>query len=275
MNIEQDLISYWELSSVGATVTDQVGNYDLTRAGPVPVPVEGPGGSGEPTGVFFDNYATNLSYYYPEKMIHKKVRTVMVWLQLLPTSISVQPLRLVTASGDAPSYWNFSFQVFPHDEGMVGESLRGKLACGLRTQGVGGAAQGHYSGNVVIADGDYNWHLVGATYDPPAGTLKWWIDGQLDSTTVTAITNPEVGNTISASIQQKTAFAADWFEYNCFSVGYWNRELTPAEVSWLYNGGNARYYDQITGLRERQRSAENWGFHPELRKWMGHANDHI
>lgn len=85
------------------------------------------------------------------------------------------------------------------------------------------------SGTTVLNNG--SWHFILATYT--SGTLKLYVDGVLEHTS--SLNLNTVGQSNFIGVSQYQPANSNWFNGKIDDVGFWNRVLTPSEISAVYN----------------------------------------
>jgi len=90
-----------------------------------------------------------------------------------------------------------------------------------------------------ISSSDGNWHNVVGTFD--GNYAKLYVDGTLQSTSTLW------GHNIAYTSSNRFRIGADNGNATNFNgyldeIGVWNRALTQADVTWLYNTGTGRTY---------------------------------
>jgi len=264
--LEKDLICYYEMDTVAATLTDKVGNYDLTLTAPAPTSLTGP--RSEATGAFFDDRLTKYYHASPTKLVHKGPRTMACWVKLTSNTVLARPFNLVSPTG---TYYHFTLQIWT-THALVPAGNKGTIVVGYRTQDDLGAAVGDATPTSTITDTD--WHFIAALYNPAGNSIQIYMDDDLKLDTAPKVTNPETHSTVALSLQQYAAAAVDYYDLGLYGVGYWNRILTGPELSQLYKSGDGIRYDKITGDRVKGQVAQNPGVPPGLRDWMKHVNEY-
>lgn len=203
------LAGYYKMSQASGTSLwlDSLGNNHLTQHGSV----SSASGILGTAGVFdTNNYlqASNANVYdYPSGQSF----TFACWVY--PTTLSAfgmvigKNFRYDLRLGSVANTWDFT-----------------------RTDGVGSSA----TTGTVTAN---TWHFLCAWYDAVAGTLNLSVN---NNTPVTITNTPGIVNTDTFEIGARTG--ANPFIGRIDEVGVWNRVLTSAEITKLYNGGSAVTY---------------------------------
>jgi len=138
----------------------------------------------------------------------------------------------------------------------VDDSFRGwsfKLTYGKPTFNLksGDFSQILVSSATTVNDGD--WHHFAATYDgsTDASGTAIYVDGVSMSLTVTYdnLGNDDTTNTYDVTIAARDpnsidGWGKDWYDGNIDEVSVWDKELTSAEVTEMYNSGAP---DSLTG----------------------------
>ena len=86
------------------------------------------------------------------------------------------------------------------------------------------------------------FYHVAVTYDASAGEVKFYIDGSQLSTTVTGMPTSIFDSTTAFYIGVFGTGTGSPFDGIIDEVGIWNKVLTDAEVTELYNGGAGLAY---------------------------------
>jgi hypothetical protein len=100
-----------------------------------------------------------------------------------------------------------------------------------------------YGTDVVLitnANIDSSWHMISATYDSSAHLISVYLDGDPVASDL-SITLGTTGAVFSVNWG-----GVVWSRGYLDELGLWNRALTAAEVSLLYNGGSGRSFAYFT-----------------------------
>lgn len=117
------------------------------------------------------------------------------------------------------------------------------------------------------AVGTAAWHHIGVRM---SGTsVKHYLDGSANGTGTLSTTITDVGGDM---IIARNCRAADYFDGKMDELHLWNRSLSDAEFTALYNSGNGRYVAEgETGLVACYHFDEGVGL--EFKDWSGNGND--
>ncbi len=85
-----------------------------------------------------------------------------------------------------------------------------------------------------------SWHLITVTQNYSTGVLSTYIDGILEGSTTSSV-SPVPSPFLNIGSRSSSAGVSNYFNGYLDDVGIWNRALTSAEISQLYNVGAVSY----------------------------------
>ncbi len=99
-----------------------------------------------------------------------------------------------------------------------------------------------YNNSIVLNNN--TWHMVTAVID--SDSLKYFIDGVFVSATLAPNINMDICNGGGISLGKNWNNDLDYYIGIMDDIGFWNRALTPQEISNLYNGNICYQYITVT-----------------------------
>ena len=204
MSLLTNLVSYWKLDG---NSTDGVGSNNgtdtsITYSAGNGKIVQGAGFNGSSSKIVFTSSASLTPATF----------TISAWIYITGT-----PPNAYTIYGADVSYGGIVFKVDNSRKLAVDKSNMVNILAGT---------------NLVPIN---QWVHVLCTYTTGTGVCNAYINGTLDKTTTNAQTFTQVAQTIGKNWNEYFSGALD-------EVGLWNRALSAAEVTSLYNGGAGLAY---------------------------------
>ena len=222
-----DLISYWSLDEASGTVVDSHGSNDGTVTG----------ATYGATGIINDcldferadsdyvDVGTGLDFYNRDGV------TVSAWIKIETLPTTGQFMSIFYNAQDAN---NTQLYLDIYEQSS--------------TQKIRFGSWGSPNDYYVI----YNHSLSTATWYHIVGThdgtnFKLYIDGVEYSTSTNAGAIHNNSDDSSIGARDISGTFGNHFDGLVDEVGVWYRELTAGEISWLYNSGSGRSYNDIVG----------------------------
>lgn len=116
--------------------------------------------------------------------------------------------------------------------------------CNVSSDGGAGTVTTVSATHFGAAAADGTWYMVSCRHDATANEVTIDVNEDAD-TPITAAHNSGVFNGTAAFRLGSLASDSLYFDGLIDEVGFWTRELTDAEITWLYNSGNGRSYADI------------------------------
>jgi hypothetical protein len=202
------LVAYWKLDETSGTRIDSAGSSNLADNNIVGSTTGKIGNAANFNGT---NYLSTTSTWAPSNSF-----TISAWIKL--NSALKRTIVGQDWADTPPEIRNFLFRI---DNGTLEFFILS-----------GGATSVNLS-SVALNDG--NWHFVAAIYDDTASTIKIWAD--TNTNTAGSVPTPSFQATTIYVGRRQFLIAPDNFIGDIDEVGIWNRALTAAEISILYNSG--------------------------------------
>jgi len=211
--IRDDLVSYWEFEESSGDAVDSHGSNDLTPSG---VSYEATGKNGD-------------CFSYDGSNDYAKITSLSLNLSGFSYGGWIK-WDGSTARNRTIFYFNAD-----HMSSYIRPASSSKLATTITTS----AGLSSIYSNSAISSGSWVHFII--TWD--GSTITMYINGSAQ--TNTASRGGTFNYTGDFAIGRNEFGDTNWFDGDIDEILIANRAFTSTEVSWLYNGGTGRFYDDI------------------------------
>jgi hypothetical protein len=224
------LVSWWDGDGDASDIQD--GNDGTLQNGATFAPGFVTSGTGQ--AFSFDGVDDFVSIDHNNNL-NLASHTIEAWIR---TPAFLPSTFLTILSKTTPPPFRRNFGLFIERSGLQASRKPGALL-GVFTVGANNFV--FVSGNTLVTDG--NSHHVAVTYDAPSGTMRLYVDGNLDAETMfTPGTLPDT-HTLPASIGADLSLtggnAQFFFDGLIDELEIYNRALTASEIEAIFNAGRA------------------------------------
>jgi hypothetical protein len=224
------LISWWDGDGDARDIQD--GNDGTLQGGATFAPGFVTSGTGQALG--FDGVDDYVSIAHSDNL-NVTSHTIEAWIRP-PSFVPSGFLTILSKTTPAPV--ERTFGLFIERAGVPAPRTPGALV-GSFTNGPNNFMV--LSGNTVVTDG--NFHHVAVTYDAPSGTMRLYVDGNLDGETMFAPGTLPDTHTLPASIGADLSLPAGnaqlFFNGLIDELGLYNRALSASEIQGIFLAGSA------------------------------------
>ena len=222
MALKTNLISYWKLEEASGTRVDAHGSNDLTDNNTV---TSATGKSGNAA----DFEAGNSEYLNITDASQSGLDiTGDLSINLWVNFESLTTGRMISKSdfGTADRAYSFLWV------NTVTDYLRLYLYDGVT----------EYEPTVAWTPSTATWYMLTVVYDASAGTQDYYVNGSQQGTQQTGAVNSIRNSTANFNISAAQG-DVNYFDGLIDEVAIWNKTLTTAEITEIYNAGTGLFYD--------------------------------
>lgn len=233
------LVGYWKLNGSGgiahsAPVSAVIGNNGTASN------VNGAGMSYETgqvyQGIQFDGVDDSIAISHTASLDLTGDWTLSGWVN-----------RQSSAQGSIVEKYNWS-------AGLGGYFLRIDSAGRVNGSMIQGTAVDSCTGTTFLANN--RWYFAAATYNAATKTLKCYLNGALESTTVGTLT--PMSSTVSLQIGQRGDGSGARLNEKLDEIAIWNSALSSAEIANIYSRQSTKYSGQILSRTMDAGSSQLW-----------------
>lgn len=172
-----------------------------------------------------------------------------------------------TTTGGTKGYWWQGLQIIGGDTNQVTTGDFGlSIAQGYLQFGIGANGYPDYTVTTKSTYNDNNWHMVTATRNSTTGDISIFVDGSLNNTLPTQLTQA-INGVPQVYFGRDYWTAQNFFPGNIAIIQYYSQVLSSGTISVLYNSLSPRYLNPVVYSNSNGTETQQTVYNKVLYNW--------